>query len=116
MTVRYRHKNSELHIDTGAKGKFYVNGGLRFMGDSYTAMKMFIAHSNNDPNVMKEFKTQLEMREQVKWKRDDERMKEEERQKQESLKRETQRKQEQKKQKREPISKAISRSRHWRSR
>ena len=89
------------------------------MGDSYTAMKMFIAHSNNDPNVMKECKAQLEMREHVKWKRDDERIKEEQRQKQEALKRETERetkKTKTKKQKKEPISKVISRSRQWRSR
>ena len=69
-------------MDTGAKGRFYVNGGLRFMGDSYTAMKMFIAHSGNDPDVMKEFRPQLEMREQVKWKKEDEKKKEEERNKQ----------------------------------
>ena len=80
MKVRYRHKNSELHNENG-RGKFYVNGRLRFMGDPYAAMKMFIAHSENDPNVLKQFEKQLEMREQVRWKKDDEKLREEQRQK-----------------------------------
>ena len=46
-----------------------------------THMKMFIAHSENDPNVLKQFEKQLEMREQVRWKKDDEKLREEQRQK-----------------------------------
>ena len=78
--MRYRHKNSELHSNNG-RSTFYVDGFLKFMGDPYTAMKMFIAHSENDPNVLKQFEKQLQMREQVRWKKDDEKMKEEQRQK-----------------------------------
>ena len=77
--MRYQHKDSELHTDNG-RSKFYVNGRLKFMGDPYTAMKMFIAHSENDPNVLKQFEKQLQMREQVRWKKDDEKLKEEQRQ------------------------------------
>jgi len=97
--VIYRHKNSELHTDAG-RGKFYVNGGLRFMGDPYTAMKMFIAYSENDPKVLKQFEKQLEMREQVRWKKDDEKLKEEQRQKPVE-----------EPPKKKPVSKRISRSR-----
>ena len=99
-----RHKNSELHTDDNGRSKFYINGGLRFMGDPYSAMKMFIAHSNNDPKVLKQFEKQLEMREQVRWKKDDERLKEEQRQK--AMERPVEQPP-----KKKPVSKRISRSR-----
>ena len=50
----YKHKNIVLEKDT-SKGKLYINGKLRFMGDGYVAIKMFIDASNNHPEVLKMF-------------------------------------------------------------
>ena len=47
----------------GNKGKLYVNGWLRFMGDHYVAIQMLLRFSENHPDVREKFKTQLEMRE-----------------------------------------------------
>ena len=47
----------------GSKGKLYVNGWLRFMGDHYVAITMLLRFSENHPDVRAKFKTQLEMRE-----------------------------------------------------
>ena len=62
MRVIYRHENSILDCND-RRAKFYVNGQLRFMGDSYVAMKWFIQHSDNHPDVLKMFARQLEQRE-----------------------------------------------------
>ena len=66
MRVIYRHENSILDTND-RRAKFYVNGQLRFMGDSYVAMKWFIQHSDNHPNVLKMFEKQLEQREKPKF-------------------------------------------------
>ena len=47
----------------GNKGKLYVNGWLRFMGDHYVAIQMLLRFSENHPDVREKFKTQLERRE-----------------------------------------------------
>ena len=73
----YRHKNSELHTDDNGRSKFYINGGLRFMGDPYSAMKMFIDASNNHPEVLKMFQKQLEQREKPKFTRSEKKAQEE---------------------------------------
>ena len=39
------------------------------MGDGYVAIKMFIQHSNNHPEVLKMFQKQLEQREKPKFTR-----------------------------------------------
>ena len=70
----YKHKNIVLEKDT-SKGKLYINGNLRFMGDGYVAIKMFIDKSERDPNVVKIFRAQLDMREDCKYKLQDEVMK-----------------------------------------
>ena len=62
MRVIYKHENSILDCN-GRRAKFYVNGRLRFMGDHYIAIKFFIQHSEDHPDVLEMFKNQLEQRE-----------------------------------------------------
>ena len=64
----YKHKNIVLEKDT-SKGKLYINGKLRFMGDGYVAIKMIIYASNNHPEVLKMFQKQLEKRDKPKYTR-----------------------------------------------
>lgn len=72
----YKHKNIVLEKDT-SKGKLYINGKLRFMGDGYVAIKMFIDASNNHPEVLKMFQKQLEQREKPKFTRSEKKIQEE---------------------------------------
>ena len=71
---RYDYKNHTLELK-GSKGTVYTDNKLLFRGDGYIAIKMFIDNSNSDPNVVKLFKSQLEMREDCKYKLQDEIMK-----------------------------------------
>ena len=71
---RYDYKNHALELK-GSKGTVYSDNKLLFRGDGYIAIKMFIDKSNNDPNVVKIFKSQLDMREDCKYKLQDEIMK-----------------------------------------
>ena len=68
MRVIYKHENSILDCN-GRRAKFYVNGRLRFMGDHYIAIKFFIQHSKEHPDVLKMFEKQLEQREKPKFTR-----------------------------------------------
>lgn len=72
----YKHKNIVLEKDT-SKGKLYINGNLRFMGDGYVAIKMFVDASNNHPEVLKMFQKQLEQREKPKFTRSEKKAQEE---------------------------------------
>jgi len=60
--VIYQHKNLTLDMNDN-KGKLYVNGWLRFMGDHYVAIQMMLRFSENHPDVRHMFRHQLEMRE-----------------------------------------------------
>jgi len=71
---RYDYKNHALELK-GSKGTVYSDNKLLFRGDGYIAIKMFIDKSNQDPNVVKIFKSQLDMREDCKYKLQDEIMK-----------------------------------------
>ena len=71
---RYDYKNHALELK-GSRGTVYSDNKLLFRGDGYIAIKMFIDKSNNDPNVVKIFKSQLDMREDCKYKLQDEIMK-----------------------------------------
>ena len=71
---RYDYKNHALELK-GSRGTVYSDNRLLFRGDGYIAIKMFIDKSNNDPNVVKIFKSQLDMREDCKYKLQDEIMK-----------------------------------------
>ena len=71
---RYDYKNHALELK-GSKGTVYTDDRLLFRGDGYIAIKMFIDKSNSDPNVVKIFKSQLDMREDCKYKLQDEIMK-----------------------------------------
>ena len=62
--MKYRHNNLELVMEDG-RGWFYIGKQLMFRGSSYIALKMFITHSDNDPDIMDKFRKQLEQREKV---------------------------------------------------
>ncbi len=62
----YVYENLKLEQIYG-KGSLFVNGRLVFKGDGYIAIKMFIHESGNAPEVIDKFKAQLNMREQLKW-------------------------------------------------
>ena len=64
---RYDYKNHALELK-GSKGTVYTDDKLLFRGDGYIAIKMFIDKSNHDPSVVKIFKSQLDMREDCKYK------------------------------------------------
>ena len=68
---RYDYKNHALELK-GSKGTVYTDDRLLFRGDGYIAIKMFIDKSNHDPSVVKIFKSQLDMREDCKYKLQDE--------------------------------------------
>ena len=68
---RYDYKNHALELK-GSKGTVYTDDKLLFRGDGYIAFKMFIDKSNHDPSVVKIFKSQLDMREDCKYKLQDE--------------------------------------------
>ena len=71
---RYDYKNHALELK-GSRGTVYTDNRLLFRGDGYIAIKMFIDKSERDPNVVKIFKSQLDMREDCKYKLQDEVMK-----------------------------------------
>ena len=71
---RYDYKNHALELK-GSRGTVYTDDKLLFRGDGYIAIKMFIDKSERDPNVVKIFKSQLDMREDCKYKLQDEIMK-----------------------------------------
>ncbi len=71
---RYDYKNHALELK-GSKGTVYTDDKLLFRGDGYIAIKMFIDKSNHDPSVVKISKSQLDMREDCKYKLQDEIMK-----------------------------------------
>ena len=68
---RYDYKNHALELK-GSRGTVYTDDRLLFRGDGYIAIKMFIDKSNHAPNVVKIFKSQLDMREDCKYKLQDE--------------------------------------------
>ena len=68
---RYDYKNHALELK-GSKGTVYTDDKLLFRGDGYIAIKMFIDKSNHAPSVVKIFKSQLDMREDCKYKLQDE--------------------------------------------
>ena len=72
--MNYEHKPTNTVLELwNSKGSLFQNGKLLFRGDGYIAIKMFVDKTNNAPEVIERFKSQLTMREEVKWKkRDDE--------------------------------------------
>ena len=62
-------------MDSG-KGKLYVGGHLRFMGDPYVAIQMMLRFSKNHPDVRQMFKSQLEMREKPRFTKPEKRVEE----------------------------------------
>ena len=78
--MRYQHKDLILEL-WNSKGTLYKNGKIVFRGDGYISIKMFITESDNNPEVIKRFRPQLDSREEVKWKKRDEMMRDKENQK-----------------------------------
>lgn len=72
--MRYDFKNLILEINNNT-GTLYIDGKLMFRGDSYLSIKMFVAESKNNPSVTKKFEAQLSMRENCRWKKQDEQLK-----------------------------------------
>ncbi len=62
----YKYEQYVLDIED-SKARFYVNGKLMFKGDGYVGIKYMIRHCKSE-KVNSWFKTQLEQRENVKWK------------------------------------------------
>ena len=73
----YQHKNFILDTNQSGKGKLYVDGSLRFMGDPYIAIQMLLRFSENHPDVRAMFKQQLEMREKPRFTQSEKKVKEE---------------------------------------
>ena len=74
--MNYEHKPSKTILELwNSKGSLFQNGKLLFRGDGYIAIKMFVDKTNNAPEVIERFKSQLTMREEVKWKKRDEEVK-----------------------------------------
>ena len=69
--MRYQHKDLILEL-WNSKASLYQKGKLVFRGDGYIAIKMFIDKSGNNEEVIKKFKPQLDSREEVRWKKRDE--------------------------------------------
>ena len=85
--MQYEHKDSGTRLELwNSKGSLYKDEKLLFRGDGYIAIKMFIGKTGNAPEVTKLFKSQLSMREEVKWKKRDEEMKAKEKAKAEEMK------------------------------
>tara|TARA_A200000159_G_scaffold89832_1_gene83346 strand:+ start:311 stop:640 length:330 start_codon:yes stop_codon:yes gene_type:complete len=76
--MRFDCKNCIIVIDDG-KGKVYQNGRLMFKGDSYIAIKFMLQFTDNAEEVREFFHPQLSMREQVKWKKNDDEVQRKER-------------------------------------
>ena len=74
--MNYEHKPTNTTLELwNSKGSLFQNGKLLFRGDGYIAIKMFVDKTNNAPEVIERFKSQLTMREEVKWKKRDEEVK-----------------------------------------
>ena len=74
--MNYEHKPSKTVLELwNSKGSLFQNGKLLFRGDGYIAIKMFVDKTGNAPEVIERFKSQLTMREEVKWKKRDEEVK-----------------------------------------
>ena len=69
--MRFDCKDCTILMEDG-KGKVYQNSRLMFKGDSYIAIKFMLQFTDNAEEVKEFFRAQLNMREQVKWKKQDE--------------------------------------------
>jgi len=85
--MNYEHKPSKTTLELwNSKGSLFQNGKLLFRGDGYIAIKMFVDKTNNAPEVIERFKSQLTMREEVKWKKRDDEVKAKEKAKADKMK------------------------------
>tara|TARA_Y100000592_G_scaffold19815_1_gene30372 strand:- start:666 stop:1004 length:339 start_codon:yes stop_codon:yes gene_type:complete len=85
--MNYEHKPSKTTLELwNSKGSLFQNGKLLFRGDGYIAIKMFVDKTGNAPEVVERFKSQLTMREEVKWKKRDEEVKAKEKAKADKMK------------------------------
>ena len=85
--MNYEHKPTNTTLELwNSKGSLFQNGKLLFRGDGYIAIKMFVDKTNNAPEVIERFKSQLTMREEVKWKKRDEEVKAKEKAKADKMK------------------------------
>ena len=106
--MRYQHKDLILEL-WNSKGTLYKNGKIVFRGDGYISIKMFITESDNNPAVIKRFRPQLDSREEVKWKKRDEMMRDKEKAKRNGIYSRTPKKEKPKRPKRNTIDKMFTR-------
>ena len=87
--MNYEHKPTNTVLELwNSKGSLFQNGKLLFRGDGYIAIKMFVHETGNAPEVVERFRSQLSMREEVKWKKRDEDLKAREKAKADEMKHE----------------------------
>ena len=85
--MNYEHKPTNTVLELwNSKGSLFQNGKLLFRGDGYIAIKMFVHETGNAPEVVERFKSQLTMREEVKWRKRDEEVKAKEKAKADKMK------------------------------
>ena len=106
--MRYQHKDLILEL-WNSKGTLYKNGKIVFRGDGYISIKMFITESDNNPAVIKRFRPQLDSREEVKWKKRDEMMRDKQKAKEMEFIPEPPKKEKPKRPKRNTIDKMFTR-------
>jgi len=63
--LKYTHKQYTF-VTQDSKSSLYKSGKLLFIGNSWTGLNLFIKHTNNDPNVVEMFRSQLEQRQAIK--------------------------------------------------
>jgi hypothetical protein len=68
LTV-YIHKDAKLVLDSN-KATIYIGDNLFFRGSGYPGILQFIKYCN-DPNVTNQFRAQLEMRENPRFKKNE---------------------------------------------
>ena len=85
--MNYEHKPTNTVLELwNSKGSLFQNGKLVFRGDGYIAIKMFVHETGNAPEVVERFRSQLTMREEVKWRKRDEEVKAKEKAKADKMK------------------------------
>ena len=106
--MRYQYKDLILEL-WNSKASLYQKGKLLFRGDGYIAIKMFIDKSENNEEVIKRFKPQLDSREEVRWKKRDEILRDKEKTKEMKFVPEPPKKEKPKRPKRNTIDKMFTR-------
>ena len=71
--TNYIHDNIMLEMDSSSRAKVYKDGNLLFLGNGWTAIKIFISESDNHPDVIARFRAQLDQREKPRFEKSESR-------------------------------------------